>query len=435
MILTRYFWLSLVVGIAGCFGACAGGSGPTEDSESHFVRCKLRADCEKLGEGYSCTKGRCELTQGNDLDPDAASPSARDMDASSSENPDPPKDQDSGMGNGSAGGAGPDEGKPDAGTPPAPKDVLDPNQDLEPYKFTSFHPGFPDDSEVSGIATGPDGRLWFASIGHPNLYRLNADGTWTEVTARFGDLHRLVSGPGGNLWVSRFNGSQILKVSPTDGVVTALPGQDSRLGNTNLWDITLGPAGEIAFVGENYVGRFQTIGAGDTPLTKHPTEQFAITNGFGSVVFGPDDHLWVGASGGFLRVSRQGEVTPVSIVGAPGCGTLLSVGQQVWVFCTNNVLYRYAAGGAQLNSPGMGGQVSTVVLAPDGTVWGLNTAGTYLGRWGADGLPQPGFVVPAEFGPFSQYFPEMAIGPDGHLWLPMQRGVVRFTLPKMSAMP
>lgn len=442
----RYLWSPFFFVVASLAVSCAGRSGPSEDSESHFVSCKVQADCEKLGAGYSCTHGRCELTpSGRDSGTDNTQPNSSDVDASSSGGEiTPPDDKDSGSANSSSGGAGPDASDispmPDAGTPPAPNDVLDPNQDLEPYKFTLFDPGF-QAAAIAGIAVGPDGRIWFTDYATPNLHRLNADGTWSLVTTNTGGQHHMVSGSDGHLWVSQFADARILKVSPGEGRVAILP-SDARLNTDYLIDLAGGPAGEVAFVGPTLVGYFPTLGAGGIALTEHPITQFEVTGelypggnttNFGSIVFGPDNQMWVGAEGGFRRVSLQGKISPHPLKDAGVCGTLLPAGQQVWVFCSNNVFYRFAAGGTQVGGPGAGSAISTGVLAADGTVWGLLRESNMLLRWDSSGTPLPGFELPAASGVASPYFPEMALGPDGHLWLPMERGVLRFTLPKVKS--
>jgi len=63
------------------------------------------------------------------------------------------------------------------------------------------------DASPSGIAVGPDGRVWVACLRGQRLYRLATDGTGAEALLRgaHGRLRHVAAAPDGSMWVLTSN--------------------------------------------------------------------------------------------------------------------------------------------------------------------------------------------------------------------------------------
>jgi streptogramin lyase len=85
-------------------------------------------------------------------------------------------------------------------------------------------------SEPFGIASGPDGSLWFAEGNGNKIGRITTGGSFTEFTVPTADSPPLwiASGPDGNLWFTEGggNGNKIGRVvlSPAAASVPTLSG-------------------------------------------------------------------------------------------------------------------------------------------------------------------------------------------------------------------
>src|SRR5262249_44104390 len=146
------------------------------------------------------------------------------------------------------------------------------------------------------------------------VFRIAMDGTVTlvaegGVTPGFpaGNVEEIVTGPDGNLWVTRpsFSGSvpeQLVRITP-GGAFTGFGGPAGLPDNATLRNITVGPDGNLYITDSgqgaggspvaNRVWRFNMTSstfqlvaeAGTTP--GFPAGQFA-----GDITSGPDGNLW-----------------------------------------------------------------------------------------------------------------------------------------------
>jgi len=112
-------------------------------------------------------------------------------------------------------------------------------------EFSSgLNPGsFPD-----GIATGPDGALWFTT-GGKSVGRITTAGVVTTFIdpVRMRGTYGIAAGPDGALWFTNYLGSSIGRIS-VDGTVTTYTGARIRYPV----GITAGPDGALWFT--DYLG-------------------------------------------------------------------------------------------------------------------------------------------------------------------------------------
>jgi len=169
---------------------------------------------------------------------------------------------------------------------------------------------------VAGITSGPDGNLWFTKEFGNKIGRITTAGAVTEftvpttvpdspITGTSSAPHGIASGPDGNLWFTESKGNKIGCIT-TSGVITefALP-----TGGAYPEGITAGPDGNLWFTeGSGRIGRITT--GGTIMEFTVPTEE----SGPSGIVAGPDGNLWFTESASNVYhpsgVGRIGRITP-----------------------------------------------------------------------------------------------------------------------------
>jgi streptogramin lyase len=227
------------------------------------------------------------------------------------------------------------------------------------------------------ITAGPDGNLWFTEsttqkvgVINPTTHAISEFATSLSALGPFD----FTAGPDGNLWFAG-GGSQIGEISPTTHALTlfTVPTAGSRPQG-----ITVGPDGNLWFT-ENYgagaVGMFN--------LTTHAITEYPIPIG-GSAPFldgitaGPDGNLWFTAHG----INAIGEISP-----ATGVITEFSI-------------------------PTTGSGAYGITAGPDGNLWFAEQSVGKLGRIDpTTGAITEYPVAYANSGPW-----QLTTGPDGNLW-------------------
>src|SRR4051812_31795347 len=128
---------------------------------------------------------------------------------------------------------------------------------------TEYSVGITDGSYPTGIATGPDGNVWFTEAGSGGggggggIGRITPLGVVTEfkagVTPGFtagAQPWAITAGPDGNLWYTDLNLGRIGRITPA-GVVTEF---NTGLSNgAQLYGISAGPDGNVWFTDSNFV--------------------------------------------------------------------------------------------------------------------------------------------------------------------------------------
>lgn len=251
-------------------------------------------------------------------------------------------------------------------------------------RFPLSHPGGRA-AGPEGIASGPDGALWFTEAYASKIGRITTAGAITEFTLPASTIpHSITAGPDGALWFTESGADKIGRIT-TAGVITefalASPGSspysitsgpDGALWFTQSWGCTIeSPCGKVA------IGRITTAGA----VTEFPS---AVTAGYTamSIVAGSDGALWFTeeTNTGYGQI---GHITP------PGS------------------VKKYPIPTADHNIPSPAG----IAAGPDGALWFTEDSGDKIGRITTGGAITE-FALPT---PNSRPW-AIAAGPDGALW-------------------
>jgi len=185
-----------------------------------------------------------------------------------------------------------------------------PLQCVEPRDLSTLAPGPRWRRGFGGIATGPDGAIWFTELEPNQIGRIGIDGVVAEypIPTPASDPGGIVAGSDGALWFVEFTANQIGRIT-TEGEISEyrIPTAD-----TGPLGITAEPGGGIWVTeGEDrQVGRITTAGE----FTEYP---LPTTIPYG-VVVGPDEAIWFvqGVSRfsqlnatGIARISSEGTIT------------------------------------------------------------------------------------------------------------------------------
>jgi len=140
-----------------------------------------------------------------------------------------------------------------------------------------------------GIATGPDGALWFTEIGTDDVGRITTGGSAHEYSgaSSYGDPYSITAGPDGAMWLTEVCipncGGAIARITTSEAITQfQIPGTATPL------DIAAGSDGALWFTDEsgNSVDRITTAGKMSTfPV---PTASSVLQN----ITTGPDGALW-----------------------------------------------------------------------------------------------------------------------------------------------
>jgi streptogramin lyase len=228
-----------------------------------------------------------------------------------------------------------------------------------------------------GIASGPDGNVWFAQDGPDAIGRVTPAGVVTLFTAGISvgaNPERIVLGPDGNLWFAEEAG-RIGRITPA-GVVT-----EFSAGITGKpAGITVGPDGNLWFteiVGDK-IGRITTTGV----VTEFSTGITPSSQPYG-ITAGPDGNLWF-TEFQFGRIAR---------------------------ITTAGVVTEFTAGITA------GTRIVDIVAGPDGNLWFTEVDAGKIGRITPAGVVTE-FTVGAPSSPWG-----ITVGPDGNFWFGNEGGV------------
>lgn len=235
---------------------------------------------------------------------------------------------------------------------------------------TEFSAGISSSPGLWGIAAGPDGNVWFAESQASRIGRITPDGTVTEYPTG-GVPTGVTAGPDGNVWFTEYSGNRIGRIDPTTGVIReyGIPSAGAL-----PWSITAGPDGNLWFT-EKGVARIGRI----NPTTGVVTE-YRLTGDAGPLVIasGPDGNLWFTEYSG----ARIGRIDPTTGV--------------VTEFSISTPLPRPQG----------------IVAGPDGNMWFTEWAADRIGRITPDGE-----ITDFAVGNQNLVKPYLiTAGPNGDLW-------------------
>jgi streptogramin lyase len=221
------------------------------------------------------------------------------------------------------------------------------------------------------IAAGPDGNLWFTEALTSKIAMINpTTDAITEFAIPYGNPRGITVGPDGNLWFTQVDGGAtgyIGMINPTTHAISefAVPTYGAY-----PWWITPGPDGNLWFT-EWEVGKIGVINP-----TTHVVKEFAIpTSGsdpFG-ITSGADGNLWFteAATGNIGIISPTTDaITQIAVGGAGGSITAGPDGN-LWFAAGSNIgaINPTTEAIAEYPVPYTGAAVAAVTTGPDGNMW------------------------------------------------------------------
>jgi virginiamycin B lyase len=191
-------------------------------------------------------------------------------------------------------------------------------------KLTGSHFGL--DPAITDITSGPDGNLWFTEFafasqhtGFPDpisfnqsmIAKITPSGTITEyqLPNDSSGPTGIAAGPDGKLWFTESNANKIGSIT-IGGTIQefAIPGTAQA--------ITTGPDGDLWFTEQGKVGRITPSGTSLTEFTLSGNTGFDFAASVNSITASPDGNVWVRENviGGTQVGSVLARITPAGVV-------------------------------------------------------------------------------------------------------------------------
>jgi streptogramin lyase len=260
-----------------------------------------------------------------------------------------------------------------------------------------------------GIASGPDGALWYTASGAA-VNRITTGGTITSfpVATHASDV---TTGPDGNLWFTGGHPDEIGRIT-TDGTLTEFPlGTSDEVPRS----ITAGPDGALWFTEAHHTGRIGRI------TTDGTFTSFALSDGSypGDIASGPDGALWFTELEGnrIGRLSVDGALTEFAVPTANAAPAGITTGPDGNLWFTESFANKIG----RLSTDGLFTEFAIttaftypygITAAPDGNLWFTEAYGDRLGRITTTGGITEFYVPTVAAFPFG-----ITAGPDDNIWI------------------
>lgn len=192
------------------------------------------------------------------------------------------------------------------------------------YADTSY------DGYVHAITKGPDNKMWFGGY-HKNLVGITPGGAMTFLSAPLGAVG-LATGPDGNIWYVAQSSDKVYKTT-LSGVTTeySLPGAEHNIARIivgsdgNLWALDRITRTDWNPAISHKMLRITTSGI---------VTAFDIPAGPAEMVLGPDGNIWFTANIAkkIAKITPAGVVTEYAIPGSPGAvmGIAAGLDGSIW---------------------------------------------------------------------------------------------------------
>lgn len=251
--------------------------------------------------------------------------------------------------------------------------------------------------QIGGIASAPDGHLWFADTGAKAIGRIGLNGQLVEFPLGSAEPRDVVVGPDGAIWSADRAGDRLHRLGPEGGSGSVpLPGgaepRSLAVGaDGNLW---------VTEPGRNMIARVTLAGiVTEFPLPRPESKPGAITRG-------ADGNLWFGEEGAYRvgRIATSGQIEEFAVPGEiGGVGALAASPAGEVYFVTGAERAWTEIGSLSLDGKltGLGCvtvacnlPVNALTVGPEGSLW-YGTGVRYTGGGGGTQLlelQQPGTI-------------------------------------------
>ena len=264
-----------------------------------------------------------------------------------------------------------------------------------------------------GIASGPDGNVWFAESAG-KIGRISPSGVITEFAVN-GYTDGITSGPDGNIWFTEQAVKKIGKMTTSGVLLAEFP------VSANPDGITAGPDGNVWFTEWDSPGQIGHVGR-ITP--SGGLTEFLISgySGVGAIAKGPDGNLWVAenSSKKIGRLTTSGVLTEFSIPSPYSYGPgpeAITAGPDGNLWFTefwDSEAARISTSGTLTEFPINFGDPEGIAARPDGTLWVAGGGSDVIWRVTTSGAITQ-FPIPSHLG--SSRPTGVALGPDGNIWI------------------
>jgi streptogramin lyase len=281
--------------------------------------------------------------------------------------------------------------------------------DTDTYKYKTAESlneyALPSSSSPMGIATGPDGDVWFVDHHSSKVGKITTAGVVTEYALPSGsDPWEIAASPDGNMWFTDWNSGKVGQISRYGKITEyALPSGAAPEG------IAAGPDGNMWFteVGKDRIAKITPSGT----ITEYPVQEAQ------RLIAGPDGNMW------FTNAvySKIGKITMSGVVTEYA---LPEKSEPVAITAgTEGDLWFEDAGTFRIGKITVAGETAEYALpthgtenfygltaGPDGDVWFAYEGGNTVGKITKSGTVTE-YTVPSGSHPSS-----ITVGPDGNMW-------------------
>ena len=271
------------------------------------------------------------------------------------------------------------------------------------------------DQTIRGIATGPNGNVWFTMPGSRKIVRMNPQTqavTEFDLSSTLCQPQGIALGPDGAMWFGCPTGiiGRITTAGALSYYAVAVPGQSGTYATVE--HVITGPDGNIWFT------QFQAGAVGivspATGLLKRITLRSAP--GVSGITVGGDGNVWVSDVNKFeiFRVTPRGVPTTFPLGATQVDAVATAPSGDVWgapFFATPDI--QVVAPGGTVTALPLGSVSASIARGPLGFMWIGDKESGKITRVAADGASLT-FSAGITWNP---YFEGLAAGADGNMWI------------------